>query len=512
MRVKKMLAILAVVGVLAASQQASGGVDPFPHGVAARAQSRKAMVWTRAAAPGIYSLHVSREPDLSDPMEFAVAPSAEDDNTVKQVVAPLLPGHRYYYAFFDGPIRSELGTFRTAPRQDVPRALELALSGDSDVLWTDWPEPQDRPFAVLDRIREERPGLFVYLGDTIYSDSETGAPVALTLEEKWDKYKANRLPATQRLLRKVSTWAMWDDHEVINDFDGADLAETDPELLMAGRKAFTDYFPIPKKRFYRKVDWGSEIDLIFLDERTYRTGSADEPGSPCIDDEEGLDLAPQMPQRIRDQIGLPPVDPDCLEHLRDPDHTILGDQQRAWLKKRLKSDARWKLILNEVPIAQLFVRPYDRWEGFEWERNNILEFIRKQNIKGVVFLTTDLHANIGTRVYKDITKRGAEPITYEMISGPIQTCTLDCEVDELLGFEGGGEYLHSTLVENGVTDADCINIDHYSYGLAALGPKSGTLRLKWRSHEQAPDGTGGVPTPECEESIVLRPGSTEPVR
>ena len=508
MRRKRLLGVIGIVAVMAASPQASGGTDPFEHGVASSATAKAAMMWTRTETPGTYLLKVSRRPSLENAIEVPVVSDAEHDNTIKRVVRGLVPNRRYFYAFYLGEQRSRFGTFKTAPWKNRPHEMELALTGDSDVLWTDHPEPQSRAFSVLDRIREDNPDLFVYMGDTIYSDSETGAEHALTLEDKWAKYKANRLPATTELLRKVSTWAVWDDHEVINDFDGADLAEDDPALLQAGRQAFTDYWPVKESSFYRKVDWGSKIDLLFLDERTYRSGSADGEGSPCYD-EGTLDLAPQMPQEQREELGLGPVDPECLDHIRDPDHTILGDEQRAWLKDRLRSKARWKLIINEVPISQLFVRPYDRWEGFEWERNNILNFIKKQNLKGVVFLTTDLHANVGGRVYKDITDQNSKPITYEMITGPIQTCTLDCEVDDLLGFDGAGEYLHNFLVNNDLTDADCINIDHYGYGMVSAGDKAHKLRLEWRSHQPAVEG-GGLPTPHCEDALLFEPDSTKP--
>jgi alkaline phosphatase D len=522
MRRTGLLGILLAATLLAGSTGAASGgtaapagpppADPFTHGIAVRASSRSAQFWVRTLTEGIYTLKVSRQPDLDPATEYAVETEAADDNTDKPVVAPLVPNRRYYYAFFDGLVRSQIGTFKTMPREDRELGMDLALTGDSDVLWQEPPEPQDRDFEVLDRIREDKPDLFVYMGDTIYSDSETGAPLAATLEEKWDKYKNNRaLPATKQVLRKVSTWAVWDDHEVINDFDGADLKESDPDLYRAGRRAFNDYWPV-KKRYYRKVNWGSKIDLLFLDERTYRHGSADGEDSPCRDNEGDLDLAPQMPEEQRDELGLPPVDPECLAHVRDNDHTILGDKQRAWLKDKLKSsNARWKLIINEVPMAQLFVRPYDRWEGFEWERNNILNFIKNQDLKGVVFLTTDLHANVGTRIYEDITDQNSKPITYEMITGPIQTCTLDCEVDEILGFDGAGEYLHNFLVNNDLTDADCINIDHFGYGMVSTGDNARRLSLEWKSHNPAPSGDGGLPTPQCEDPVRLEPGSTKPV-
>ena len=58
-----------------------------------------------------------------------------------------------------------------------------------------------------------------------------------------------------------------------------------------------------------------------------------------------------------------------------------------------KSTATFKVIFNELPIQQYYALPYDRWEGFEAERQKLLKFLA-DNVKNVVFLTTDVHANL----------------------------------------------------------------------------------------------------------------------
>ena len=357
-------------------------------------------------------------------------------------------------------------------------------------MWTDHPDPDARPFEVLRRIAEEAPDLFLYFGDTIYSDSETEAPLARTKAEKWAKYKKNRLPATRQVLRKVNTWVGWDDHEVINDFDGAELLLDDPQLLADGIQAFNDYWPVHEDVYYRKVDIGSEIDLIFLDERTYRTQSADEPDSPCRDEQGELDLAPMMPPEIRGQLGLGPTDPACIEHVIDPTRSMLGAVQLAWLKQTLlESDATWKLIVNQVPMTQIFVIPYDRWDGYIAEREDLLAYIRDNAVDNVVFLTTDIHANVGSRVYLDITEDDTTPVAYEIVAGPIQTCTLDCEVEKIRG-EGQGAVLQRFLVTKGLIDADCIQINEYGYATVVIPKDASTLEAKWKSNRKAVGGGG----------------------
>lgn len=465
------------------------------------------MLWTRVSAPGPLRWQVARDADFDRVVRHGrVAARAPADNTVKPVARRLQPATRYYYRFRAGQVQSLTGTFKTLPAPDRPAGLFLAYTGDSDVLWTDHPDPDAKPFEVLTRIAEEDPDAFIYLGDTIYSDSETGARPALSRAAKWRKYRRNRIAPTQGVLRSTSTWAGWDDHEVINDFDGAVLQATDPELLAAGKAAFGDYWPVREARYYRKVDVGSEIDLIFLDERTYRTQSPDEVDSPCRDAEGALDLVPTMPDNYRAELFQEPVDPECFAHMYDAARTMLGAEQLAWFKDTLlNSTATWKLIVNQVPITQIYALPYDRWEGYSSEREDILGFIAQNSISNVVFLTTDLHTNVGSRVYVDIDEDASTPVAYEAIAGPIQTCTLKCEVERIIG-EGRAESLRAFLRSRGLIDDDCIQLDQYGYATVEIPRDAATLKIRWRSNERRPGG-GGQRVDDCPASVTLRADS-----
>lgn len=487
-------ALVALTATLVPSGTGIAASVAFPQGVAARATATTAMLWTRTEGPGEFTYEVSITPDFTAPaLSGPIESLPSRDLTARVTVTSLAPQTTYYYRFRTGEGDvSDVGTFRTLPAAATPAAMELALTGDSDSLWNQDPTPQAQPFEVLERIAEETPDMFIYMGDTIYSDSETGAPLARTRAEKWAKYRANRdLVATQDVLKSVSTWAVWDDHEVVNDFDGAVLSGKDPALLKAGKQAFNDYWPAATKKYYRKVDFGSNIDLFFLDERSYRTKSVDET-KKCRDSDGDLDFAPSMPQDDRDILGLGPVPPKCLKALNDQAASMLGEKQLAWLKNGLKSStATWKLIVNEVPITQLFVLPYDRWDGYLWERNHLLSFIQK-NVSNVVFLTTDIHANYGARIYKDITKEGATPAAYEVVAGPIQTCTLHCEI-ERIGGAGSGNLFKNFLINQGLVDADCIEINRYGYSMLRSDDGGQTLTATWQGNEPADSGVGGKP-------------------
>ena len=132
------------------------------------------------------------------------------------------------------------------------------------------------------------------LGDTIYSDSEVaGAPIARTVSEKWGKYRLGlTLPALEWLRRSAGLYSHWDDHEFIDDFS---RAEHGGAIYAAGVKAFTDYAPVAKPSangLYRTFRWGKNLELFFLDERSFRSAKATQ---VC-----GGDLAPTAPQAVRD--------------------------------------------------------------------------------------------------------------------------------------------------------------------------------------------------------------------
>jgi alkaline phosphatase D len=499
--------VATLVLAVALLNPATGSSAPaeFPQGVASRAVARKAILWTRAPEGGRYRYQVATDKSFDDVVASGnVTADPARDFVLKATASGLKPAHKYFFRFRGEGATSDTGRFKTLPSPSKASAMKLAFSGDSDVLW-----PTDvEPFAVLQRIKEEKPDLFVYMGDTIYSDSETGAEPALTREEKWAKYRANRdVSAAQRLLASVSTWAMWDDHETINDYDGAVLSQSDPALFQAGIEAFSDYWPVPDfwplggAPTYYKVDFGKKIDLIFLDERTFRSQSADETDSPCRDAEGDLDLAPTMPPEVRAQLGLGPASQECIDHINDPGRTMLGAEQKQWLKDRLqRSNARWKLIMNEVPLVQLYALPYDRWEGYAAERREILEFIGDNDIAGVVWLTTDIHAHFASPTFVDIAAEGAEPMGWEFVTGPIQTCSLDCEIENIIG-PGAGAALQSLLVNNGLiyTDDDgvplCAEIDEFGYATVSTDKAAARLRVAWKSAANAKNG--GRPIGDC---------------
>ncbi|MBM4298528.1 MAG: hypothetical protein FJ143_12390, partial [Deltaproteobacteria bacterium] len=185
------------------------------------------------------------------------------------------------------------------------------------------------------------------------------------LEQFWQKYRANRSdPSSQHCFSSTSVYALWDDHEVANDY------LPNHPLAPVGRKAFLDYWPMRRtasepERIFHSVRWGRSVELFLLDSRQYRDPSKE---------------------------------------------TLLGQRQREWLLDGLaKSTATFKFIATAVPMAG---GGSDRWDGYPRERQQLLDFINQKRLSGVIFLSADLH-------YAAITKipKGGELI--DITAGPL---------------------------------------------------------------------------------------------
>ena len=150
------------------------------------------------------------------------------DNTVQAQVKRLKPNKRYWFRFVGNRgKRSDVGTFMTAPKPSQSKTIKFGWSGDQD--FNSQPG-QSKPFwndgGVLRRMKSERNAFNVMLGDTIYSDSEVPGrlnPIALSVKQKWAKYKINLGNKSLRALRgSAGYYSQWDDHEFVNDFSPAE--------------------------------------------------------------------------------------------------------------------------------------------------------------------------------------------------------------------------------------------------------------------------------------------------
>jgi alkaline phosphatase D len=460
--------------------------------------ARSAILWGKANRSGPYTLEVAENRRFRNPVvERRVRATRGNDTTVQAEIERLDPGTRYFFRFTGrGGRRSDVGVFTTAPRPNQNATIEFGWTGDTDFL----PAPgQNRPFwndgTIFRRMRAERNDFNIHLGDTIYSDTEVpgpndtpAAPTAVTVPQKWAKYRLNLGNRHLRALRGAAGfYSHWDDHEFINDFSPAEATFANPisgitenisgpTLYRRGVRAFVDYSPVTYSRrggIYRTVRWGRNLELFFLDQRSFRSAKADE-GGVCNNPDTGApDFAPTAPQSTRNffAAAVPslrhPVPQACLDAIRSPDRTFLGRRQLSrFLREVERSTARFKVIMNEMPIQQYYILPYDRWEGYEAERQRLLRELR--NVKNVVFLTTDVHATLVNDARLQTLEPGGPQDSgiLDVTAGSAATANLGLEIDQVTG-PGNGALADSLFLEppppNGV-GMDCSIIDQFGYG------------------------------------------------
>ncbi|MGB2693712.1 MAG: alkaline phosphatase D family protein [Dehalococcoidia bacterium] len=459
----------------------------FTYGVASGdVRPDAAVVWTRADRTSTLTAEVATDQAFANVAAKQEAEATDNgDFTAKAEITGLEPGTQYYYRFRHGDDMSKTGSFRTAPAEETSAAVRFVFSGDTDgTVGKDGSRTFD--FKVLDAARAEDAEFFLYFGDAIYADSPYG-PKAETLDAYRAKYKENRaIDRLREILASTSIYTVWDDHEVENDFAGTIV---DPNLLAAGRQAFREYMPLSGDAspdvLYRRYRWGSAVDVIMLDERSFRDLSVEEACTPAGAD--GPDLLPGLgsektpaPFRsFRTFIGLPEqTDQACLDALNDPARTMLGAEQKQFLLDALQnSDATFKFIVNPVPISELIALPYDRWEGYRAERDEILRFIGDNDIKNVVFLTTDFHANIISDVRLNL---ATQPVAVEAVAGPIAHNTLGQDIAEQQGKDAIPAF--EALLQQ-VPRAECVHLDAFAYGLVEVDPTAGTTTITLKDED-----------------------------
>jgi phosphodiesterase/alkaline phosphatase D-like protein len=495
MRMNRLIppALLILPLVAAATAQANGSAQPvrgFSFGVTAgEVRSSSAVLWGKAKKSGGYSLDVARNRRFENFKPHFVVARKSHDNTVQRRVKRLKPNTRYWFRFVgNGGRRSDVGTFVTAPKPSQNRTIEFAWSGDQDFN----SEPgQTKPYwnngGVLRRMKAERNAFNVMLGDTIYTDSEIPNrlfPLALTVEQKWAKYKVNLANRSLRALRgSAGFYSQWDDHEFVNDFSPAEnsfdngVTINGATLFNRGMRAFRDYAPVRWTRrngLYRKFRWGKNLEVFFIDERSFRSANADE-GGVCDNPQTGEpDLAPTVPQSIRTAFApvyppfAQPVPQACLDRIRDPDRTYLGQRQLTrFLRDVKRSSARFKVIMNELAIQQYYLNPLDRWEGFEAERQRVLNGL--QGVKNVIFLSTDVHATlINDARFQTLESGGARNSgIMDVTVGPVATANFEIEIDDATGAPGTGALADGAFLTPpppaGV-GMQCSVLDKFSYG------------------------------------------------
>ncbi|HEX3178795.1 MAG TPA: alkaline phosphatase D family protein [Methylomirabilota bacterium] len=355
-----------------------------------------AVIWMRGLHAGEARVDVTPETPSATSRRATLVLRAADDLTGKAQIGDLAPAMRHRYRVTQDA-ESVTGEFVTAPPPAEAARVRFLWSGDLG--GGGFCRPLAGGYAVFPVMLRYPSDFFLFVGDTAYADvpcdKPDTAPGANFRARTVEQFRARQLynrgdPGLQAFLRSRSVYAIWDDHEVRNDFAGT----TEP-LMPLGRRAFLDYWPVAPPaedpaRLYRSVRWGRLLELFILDTRQYRSDNG----------------------------------------LRDgPDKTMLGAAQRRWLVDAVSaSTATWKVVVSSVTLALGTGRPErrDGWSGanvfgfpqegagFMTERDAILDALRARGVRNLVFVAADVH-------HAEVIRHQPQPdwSFHELIAGPL---------------------------------------------------------------------------------------------
>jgi alkaline phosphatase D len=532
------LLLAAVLPVITVGIPCTAHARAFSYGVASsEVTSSSALLWGRSLKAGKVQLEVASDKNFAHVQATKkLLAQRTSDLTVQATVTGLRPETRYWYFFHQGKQRSVIGTFKTAPKPTAAKTIRFAVSGDADGLKGPdganyWNKDGAANFATYKAMAREKNDFNVNLGDTIYSDS--GLPNGLTLDLKRQRYRQNLGYANLLALRQSNVvYNQWDDHEFVDDFTpqsaacdagsvfNAQYACDTAAIQKAGTAAFREYMPVTytaKNGTYRSFRWGKNLEVFILDERSFRSlrasevkdnPSAPEPTSHVCENPAGSgaeDPAPQIPQRIRSLFSLlyppaaNPARPECLAALNDPKRTMLGSRQYATFTNAIKSSqAKWKVVMNEVPIMEFGLNPYDDWQGYAAEREKLLKFL-KANVKNVAFMTTDFHANwVNDARIKTFPEDGG-PIdsgVTEFLAGGVADQTFGKEIDAFTGSTDSWKLIDNLYMEKAPPDGpgmQCSNMVTYGYAQVQATASTLTVTMKDNTGKTIANAMDGKP-------------------
>jgi alkaline phosphatase D len=271
----------------------------------------------------------------------------------------LQPGKKYFYSVFidKKKINFDYETSFTSKklwlwRENAPD-FSLALGSCNYIN----EEALDRPgkgygssYSIFESIYSKNPDIMLWMGDNIYLreadwDTKTGI---------YHRYSHTRsIKEMQPLLAKTQNYAIWDDHDY-----GPNDADRSFYNKHITQQAFKD--------FWANKSYGLDVNQT---EGTFSTFSWADAEFFLLDDR--FFKSPN--------------------NRKTGEKTILGKQQLEWLIDALSSSkATFKIVAIGGQVLNS-VAKFENYECYKDEKNYLIEEIKSNNVKGVLFLSGDRH-------------------------------------------------------------------------------------------------------------------------
>ena len=302
----------------------------------------KSKLWTNGEN---VRLVASVQTDLSQPIfSDAVSANSNNERIAALHLTNLQPGTQYYYAVeVDGVLDVKRGRFRTPTAGAYSFTVCFASCARTN-----------STSQVFRRIAEVDPLLFIHLGDMHYENIAVNNPAIF--HAAFDTVLASN--AQSPLYENVPVAYIWDDHDYgPNNSDSLSPSRT------ASRMAYQQAVPhhalaagagnVP---IYRAFTIG-RVRFILTDTRSERDANS--------------------------------------VHYQDPNKTMLGAAQKAWLKQELlaaqNSHAAIVWACSVPWLADFPNIEDDKWNAFEVERRELANFIQDNQIDKLFYIAGDVH-------------------------------------------------------------------------------------------------------------------------
>ncbi|MBB0246098.1 alkaline phosphatase [Streptomyces alkaliphilus] len=447
--------------------------DPLPDGV---------LLWTRVtpvpeAVPGSglgpavsVRWEVAEDADFRSVVaEGAVTATAATDHTVKVDVRGLRPARDHHYRFTLGGARSPVGRTRTAPAADAsPDRLRLGVVSCSNY--------EAGHFSAYRHLAARGDlDAVLHLGDYLYEygtgeypsrPTRTHLPTheILTLADYRQRHAHYRSDPDLRAVTAAHPLiAIWDDHEVANDWWTGGAENHTPgeegdwhERLTAGKRAYFEWMPVrpsTEGTVFRRLRFGGLADLHLLDLRSFRDRQVT-PGSGAVDSAErtitgraqldwllsGISSSPARRQLIATSVMISPVAFGSVPaHLLGPIGQCLG-----------------------VPSGGLAINT-DQWDGYTADRQRLLSHLRAEGIRDAVFLTGDIHMHWANEVPVNA---ATYPLSPSVGTEFVVTSVTSDNLDDILGVP---PQTVSLIAEAAIRAANrhvkWVDLDSHGYGV-----------------------------------------------
>jgi alkaline phosphatase D len=407
-------------------RQAKAPVYPFALGVASGDPTANGVVlWTRLApnpleGGGMPAQNVdvrwvvAKDERLMQVVQQGVAVATPEwAHSVHVEVNGLEPDRGYFYAFYAMGEASPIGRTRTMPRPNyLPQKLRYAFASCQHY--------EAGLFTAYEHMAREELDLVFHLGDYIYEAAgrenplrQHVGPLLETLSDYRNRHAQYKTDPHLQAAHARCPWVVtWDDHEFANNYAGviSENPTDDPEQFLIRRaqayRAYYEHMPLraaslpkgPHLKLYRNITFGRLAQFAVLDTRQYRTDQpcGDRNGPPC-------------------------------EGVFDPQATMLGSTQEAWLMDSLKrSSARWNVLAQQVMVAPIDQKEgddvaisMDQWAGYAVPRTRLLSGLRDLKVSNPITIAGDIHSNWVNDLKVDFADPDSPTVATELVGTSI---------------------------------------------------------------------------------------------